>query len=305
MSTRVPDITGGAPAVSRLVPLLIVIMAVDTTFFAAITPLLPHYASELDLSKSAAGVLSGAYAAGLLACALPGGWVAARMGVRQTLLMSLALLSASSAAFAFGTNIAVLDLARFLQGGSIVLMGGGTHMARRSGAPREARGDDGDGECRCRRRRGTGAPRRWSRVGDRSRSVFSGVSVLAVGLAAWTVVVQAPTLVPRRADLAAAFRSLRRPVMVLGVWLTALPSLFAGVLEVLAPLRLAELGVSGVAIGAVFAVAAAAETIATRLLGGLSDRHGRLAPIRAGLCILEPVHSRWRCPLRSSCWLRS
>jgi MFS family permease len=72
------------------------------------------------------------------------------------------------------------------------------------------------------------------------------------------------------------------PVLV-AVWLVALPSLLAGVLNVLAPLRLSDLGASGVAIGAVFLVAAGVEAFATRAAGSLSDRRGRALPIRAGL----------------------
>ena len=65
--------------VRRLFLLVAAVVLVDTAFYAAITPLLPHYADELDLSKTAAGVLSASYAAGTLAGALPGGWLGARV----------------------------------------------------------------------------------------------------------------------------------------------------------------------------------------------------------------------------------
>ena len=55
----------GSP-VRRLFLLVAAVVRVDTAFYAAITPLLPHYADELDLSKTAAGVLSASYAAGTL-----------------------------------------------------------------------------------------------------------------------------------------------------------------------------------------------------------------------------------------------
>ena len=45
------------------------IVFVDTLFFAALTPLLPHYADELGLGKAGAGVLAAAYPAG---CVLRG-----------------------------------------------------------------------------------------------------------------------------------------------------------------------------------------------------------------------------------------
>ena len=77
--------------------------------------------------------------------------------------------------------------------------------------------------------------------------------------------------------------ALRRRSVQIGFWLFALPALFAGTLEVLVPLRMDDLGASGAAIGAVFLVAAAGEAVLSPWSGRLSDRHGRLAPIRVGL----------------------
>jgi predicted MFS family arabinose efflux permease len=102
--------------VRRLLVLACAIVFVDTTFYAAITPLLPHFEDEFGLSKSASGVLAAAYAAGTFAGAIPGGYLAARAGVRATVLLGLALLVVSSVAFAFAGSIAMLDAARFVQG---------------------------------------------------------------------------------------------------------------------------------------------------------------------------------------------
>src|SRR3954466_14250906 len=85
-------------------------------FYAAITPLLPKLADDLDLGKNGAGVLTGAYAAGTLVGSLPAGWLIARAGVKATVLTGLALMSLAGLAFAFGDTIGVLDAARFLQG---------------------------------------------------------------------------------------------------------------------------------------------------------------------------------------------
>ena len=57
---------------------------------------------ELGISKSAAGVLSASYPAGTLLGALPGGWLAARVGVRPTTVLGLSIMGVSSIAFAFG-----------------------------------------------------------------------------------------------------------------------------------------------------------------------------------------------------------
>src|SRR5262245_40484127 len=100
----------------RLVSLTAVVVLVDTMFYAAITPLLPHYASDLDLSKAAAAVLAASYAAGTLPGSFPGGWFAARYGPKHTTITGLILMSISGLAFGFGQHIALLDAARFVQG---------------------------------------------------------------------------------------------------------------------------------------------------------------------------------------------
>ena len=59
----------------RLFLLVSAVVLVDTMFFAAVAPLLPHFSDELGLSKTAAGVLTAAYPAGTFAGALPAaGW---------------------------------------------------------------------------------------------------------------------------------------------------------------------------------------------------------------------------------------
>jgi MFS family permease len=62
-----------------------------------------------------------------------------------------------------------------------------------------------------------------------------------------------------------------------------LPALAAGVLNVLVPLRMDELGAAAVAIGATYLVAAGFEAVISPIVGRISDRRGRLVPIRFGL----------------------
>src|SRR5262249_25516833 len=100
----------------RVFALVAAIVFVDTAFYAAIVPLLPHYVDELGLSQTQAGILTASYAAGTLLASLPGGMCAARLGVKPTVLTGLGLMSVASVVFGFGTSAAVLDTARFVQG---------------------------------------------------------------------------------------------------------------------------------------------------------------------------------------------
>ena len=75
-----------------------IVVLVDTSFYAAITPLLPDLTEEFGLSKSGAGILAAAYPIGTFVGGLPGGYMAARVGVKPTVLLGLALMTVASVA---------------------------------------------------------------------------------------------------------------------------------------------------------------------------------------------------------------
>ncbi len=267
----------------RLFWIVAAVILVDTMFYAAIVPLLPEYSDELGLSKSAAGVLSASYAAGTLLAALPSGFLAVRAGVRPTMLIGLSLLGVSSIVFAFGRDVVVLDLARFAQGvgGACAWTGGLAWLL--TVAPNERRGE----------LIGSALAAAISGIllgpvlgGIASvlgpEPVFSAVAVGAVVLAAFVASLPRPRPAAEVAlgEVTAAIFSA--PVIV-AFWLVALPSMLAGAVDVLAPLRLDELGAGAIVVGAVFLIAAAIEAVVSPSIGRLSDRSGRLSPIRAGL----------------------
>ena len=272
-----------AGPVRRLLLLASTIVFIDTAFYAAITPMLPQLADEYGLSKTEAGLLVAAYPAGTFAGALPGGWLAARVGVRPTVLLGLGLMAATSVAFAFATSVLALDVARFVQG-----LGGALSWAGAMGwligsAPPDRRGEligSAMGAAIVGALFGPvlgGAAQAIGRA-----AVFCGVAAAGVLLMAIAVRIpgRAPGPPPRLHDLAVAARDRK---VAMGMWLMTVPGLLFGAIYVLAPLRLDDLGAGGAAIAGCFLVAAALEACVSPVVGRLSDRLGRRAPALAGL----------------------
>jgi len=271
--------------VRRLLLLACAIVFVDTTFYAAITPLLPHFEDEFDLSKSAAGVLVAAYPAGTLVGAIPGGYLAAKAGVRATVLLGLGLMVVSSLAFAFAGSIAVLDAARFVQGVGGAASWAGAMAWVASAAPRERRGEM-IGTAMGAAVAGALAGPAVGTLADVAgiAPTFCGIAVVGMLLGAWALrTPPAPpegTSTPR--ELVAALRDGR---VAAGIWLIAVPGLLFGTIGVLAPLRLDDLGVGAAAIGATWLAASLLESFVSPVVGRVSDRRGRLFPCLIGLTV--------------------
>jgi len=266
----------------RLLILVCTIVAVDTMLYAALTPLLPHFAHTLHLSKTGAGVLVGAYAAGALVGGIPCGAAAARLGARRAVLVGLTLMGLSSLGFAFAHGFGALLAARFLQGCGSGFTWAGAFAWLLAAAPRERRGE----------LIGTGlgaavfgalfGPVVGAGAALLGRGVvFTALAGLAVVLVVWTLRID--PIPPERPSTSALDRALHNVRFIAGLGLMALASLLWGVLTTLAPLHLSDAGWGAVAIGAVWLVGAAFETVLSPVAGRMLDRRGVMLPVSVAL----------------------
>jgi MFS family permease len=268
--------------VRRLLPVVCTIVFVDAALFGAIIPLVPGYADEFDLGKFQAGLLVGAYGAGALAGGIPGGLLARRVGPRNAVVVGLLALAAASFAFALAGGPLALGLSRFVQGLSSALTWTGALAWVTVTGPRARRGQV------------LGTVFAFAVLGFIVGPMFGALAKLAGIRPSFAIVGVGALLLAGAVSLTAAARAerlepggfrraLADPAFVAGLWLNTLPAFLFGMLDVLAPLALDDAGFGVLAIAAVFVAAGLVETVVNPLVGRLSDRRGRLLPIRISL----------------------
>ena len=284
----------------RLLAVVVLVTFFESTFFAALAPLLPHLKDELGFSKSAAGLLTSAYAIGVALVAIPGGLLGARIGSKRVALVGIFVISLGSVAFGFADTLWQLLLARGLQGLGAGMAWTSAFSWLIAASPKERRGElIGYGI--------TGAtvgsllgPALGGAAAELGRAtVFTVVAVVAVA------VVSAASGIPgphpgERQGLRDLGRALRHPRVAAGLALVSLPAFCVGVLFVLGPLALDRGGFGPIGITVTFVCASAVLGIASPLLGRRIDRTGRRGPVSVTLVLatalalsLPWVHGAW------------
>lgn len=90
---------------------------------------------------------------------------------------------------------------------------------------------------------------------------------------------------PRHISRVVEFDVPRLGDLAIGLWLTTVAGLAFGVLDVLAPLRLSQLGIGALAISGTFLASAALEAGLSPVGGRLADRRGPYLPVRISLAV--------------------
>jgi MFS family permease len=193
-------------------------------------------------------------------------------------------MGASSLAFGLVQNIALLDAARVIQGIGGACTWAGALAWLIAEVPVARRGSAIGGALAA----GIGGALFGPVIGTLAHAlgratVFSAVVVVAGILMVAVASLPSPSPLPAGHRRTRLVDQLRRPLIVLSMWLVALPAIASGAMNVLGPLRLGDLGAGATGIGATFLIAAAAEAAISPTVGHVSDRRGRILPLRIGL----------------------
>jgi MFS transporter, DHA1 family, solute carrier family 18 (vesicular amine transporter), member 1/2 len=278
--------------VRRLIALVSLLVAVDLMLWSAIVPLIPHYRSELGLTKIESGWLVAAFSLAVVVVAIPVGHLADRIGARRVVAVGGVAMAAATLGLGFAGSFWLLLAARAVQGvGDAAVWGAGVAWVA-ARAPADRRGE----AVSFSNAAAVAGVITGPFIGGIAtstfgiRPTFSAVAAVSLALALWALAetdVQAEPerRVSVRTAIAAAFSEsliLASVVMILAV------SVIGGALQVLVPLHLSAEGVARSGIGAAYSVGAMFGAVAIIASGRAGDRFGRI-PLAAGACAVLAV----------------
>jgi MFS family permease len=245
----------------RMFVLMYALVFVDEIALLGLVPLLPGYTRSYDLSTAEAGALLSAAPLAIVIASIPAGRLSDRLGSRRVTLAAGVLIVFSTAGMAVAPNFAVLLLAR----GAFGLASGTIWSAGLAWI--------GDSASDLRRPAALGTVITVAGVGGMAGPVFCGYLAEHVGRGApWAVLSAAAVVVVVGLALANPGRSVAHehlplrhitgkmrsePLLVGALAIMLLGGVGDGIVNLIAPLQLADNGLSEGRIGLWFSVGAA------------------------------------------------
>lgn len=270
-----PTRTPLSPAARSVVRVGGLALLLDTTFFSVLSPLLAGYAESASLSEPEVGLLVAAYPLGFVLAAFPAGGLVARRGPRAMLVVGLLTVAVSCALFGIASSGPQLIGFRFLQGVGGILAWASAMTWAQAVSPVDRRGEVA----------GTvlGMAVIGSIVGPVVGALASITGTLPVfvglGLVFCVLAVIAARLPAPEALGSPGWRHalglLRDHRLRLGIWLLSFGGIVTGAIGTLAPLTLADVGVTATGTSLVFLAMAGAAALTSPRVGRRADRHGR------------------------------
>ena len=256
----------------------------DLVAYSVAVPVLPDYAVRFNASATTIGLLFASFGVTLLVLSVPMGAISDRIGRKGPMMFGLALLAASTLAFAYAESLMMLFVARLLQGAAdgMTWIVGFAMIADLYGP--EERG------------RAMGLAMAGSTLGIIIGPVMGGWLYEAGGIRLPFLVVAAMAVAdliafalvaPRTTGSGSSVPMSRvlthRPIAICALVVVAGGGTIA-MLEPVIPLVLgSRLGLGPAAIGTLFGIAAVASTAMHPIYGRLSDRWGGRRLMLVGL----------------------
>jgi len=267
-------------------------VAIDSALLGLVAPLLPDIEQRTGAGDATLGLALAAYAVPIVLLSLPLGRAADSIGRRALLTVGLSFVAAGSVLIAAADSIAVLLVARAVQGlgsaaswiSALALVSDTAPPGKRGEALGVALGATGAGSIA------------GPALGGVTADVlsFEAPFLISCGLALG-VLVAALIVLPRETPRAGAsvpalpamVQATRRGIGAWGAAILLSAACALGLTEVVAPLDLdTRLGLSSAAIGLLFAGSIAVDAILAPLGGRWGDRRGRRGPAISGLALL-------------------
>lgn len=266
-------------------------IAIDSALLGVIAPLLPDIEERTGAGDTALGLALAAYAIPIALLSIPLGRAADSMGRRALLTSGLVFVAAGSVLIAASHGIALLLMARAVQGvGSAASWIAALALVSDMAPP----GKRGEALGLALGATGVGAIAGPALGGITAQAISFEAPFLIICAIAVALLLATPVVLPREPRrspsempaLPAILRATRSGSGAWGAGVLIASASVLGLIEVVAPLDLeARLAVSSGAIGLLFAGSIAVDALLSPLGGRWGDRRGRRVPAIAGLTL--------------------